>query len=139
MVDPAIQVRLEIDNRHATAMGDALSSLSQQLAQTDSQIRPSEELNRLCIFGKPPAKVHLMKVRGKLGKGKLALRDVVVGLNHLAPRTKPCRGFRKERIWLRRHLLRLDFEPLAHEFALGCTGFGCLWRVYQREKSLDRV
>ena len=120
-------------------MGDALRGLSQQLAQTDGQIRPSEELNRLCIFGKPPAKVHLMKVRRKLRKGKLSLSYVFVRLDHVAPRQKARGRFCEQRIWLRSYLLRLGFEPLTHQVVLGCTDLGCFWRVDQREKPLDRV
>jgi hypothetical protein len=136
---PTTEVRLEIDDGHAAAMHNALRGLSQQLVQAKGQIRPSKELNRLCIFGKPPAKVHLMKVRRKLGKSKLSLRNVVVRLDHFAPRQEPRGGFREECVWFRCHLLGLSFEPLAHQVVLGCTDLGCFWRVDQREKPLDRV
>jgi hypothetical protein len=106
---PTTEVRLEVDDGHATAMHDALRGLSQQLVQANGQIRPSEELNRLCIFGETLAKVHLMKVRRKLGKSKLSLRNVVVGLNHFAPRAESRGRLREERIRLRSYPLRFDF------------------------------
>jgi hypothetical protein len=136
---PTTEVRLEVDDGHATAMHDALRGLSQQLVQANGQIRPSEELNRLCIFGETLAKVHLMKVRRKLGKSKLSLSYVVVGLDHVAPRQKARGRFCEQRIRFWCHLLGLGFEPLAHQVVLGCTDLGCFWRVDQREKPLYRV
>ena len=136
---PAAEVRLQVDDRYARATGDPLRRLRQQLPKAHGQVGAPEELDGLRVLSEALAKVHLMEVGRELGEGELALCDVVVGLDDVPPRPKPRRGLREERIGLRSGLLRLGFEPLAHQFALCGPDLGCAPERRSRVRSRSIV
>ena len=84
----AAEVRLEIDDRGASASRDALDGLDQEASQAIGEVGPAEELRRVDVLRPPLALAHLVEVGGELSQGEAACCHILVWLHDVAPRTK---------------------------------------------------
>ncbi len=91
----AAEVGLELDDRVAAAIGEALDAANEESAQAFGEEGASEELGRVAVLVGAFAKVHLPEVGGELSLLVTTAGDVGMGRHHLAPGTKRLSGCRR--------------------------------------------
>ena len=89
----ATEVGLEVDDRRGVVVaGEAAHRPADQVAETFGEVGALEELDRVGVVGVDlAARGDLVEVGGELGGVEVAGGDVVVRLEHLAPRLEPAR------------------------------------------------
>ena len=82
----AAEVGLQLDDRIAARARQPLGGADQQVAQAVGQIGAAEEFARIAVLGRRAAVVHLGEIGRELGLLEFAGRNVLVRLDHFAPR-----------------------------------------------------
>src|SRR5689334_21399082 len=90
----ATEIGLELDHGVAAAIGQPTHSAHQQPTQALGQVGAAKELDRVAVFVRSLAEMHLPEISGELGLLIAATRHVAVGCDDLTPRLEICGSLR---------------------------------------------